>query len=154
MPDVVRMVLGQKYLILTTCSIAFPLVFPRVADSIAGSEELGTFLIYIFFVLVGIPASFREVIVKTPILLGFCAIILAVNFVTTFGLGRLFRYDLEEMILCAVISSGGPMNGAAIAISKGWPRLVFPSFLAGIWGYVIGNYLGFITGTFLKQWFG
>jgi len=46
------------------------------------------------------------------------------------------------------------MNGAAIAISKGWSALVFPSVLAGIWGYVIGNYLGFAGGKLLGRLFG
>ncbi len=153
-PRPVRDVLGQKYLILTTLSISFPLLFPRFAEGLAGSDELGTFLIYMFFVLVGIPASLKTVIVQSPLLLLFCAIILAFNFVVTFGLGKVFGYTIEEMILCAVVSSGGPMNGAAISISKGWTKLILPSVLAGIWGYIIGNYVGFACGKALLHLLG
>jgi uncharacterized membrane protein len=153
-PPLVRDFLGQKYIALTTLSIAFPLLFPKTAEGLAGSDELGTFLIYMFFVLVGIPASLKTVIIQSPLLLLFCAIILFFNFLVTFGLGRLFGYTIEEMILCAVVSSGGPMNGAAISISKGWTKLIFPSVLAGIWGYVIGNYVGLAAGRALLSMFG
>jgi len=149
MPSIVRSVLGQQYLVLTTFSIAIPLFFPKFAEKITGSEELGTFLIYIFFVLIGIPASFKTVIMESPLLLLFCGLMLFMNFLVTFGLGKLFRFELEELVLVAAATSGGPLNAAAIAISKGWRALVFPSFLVGIWGYVIGNYLGYIMGIFL-----
>ena len=149
MPSIVRSILGQQYLVLTTFSIAIPFFFPKFTEKITGSEELGTFLIYIFFVLIGIPASFKTVITESPLLLLFCALMLFMNFLVTFGLGKLFRFELEELVLVAAATSGGPLNAAAIAISKGWRALVFPSFLVGIWGYVIGNYIGYIMGIFL-----
>ena len=149
MPQIVRSILGQKYLLLTTFSIAVPILFPKFTEKITGSEEIGTFFIYIFFVLIGIPASLKMVIVNSPLLLLFCAIMLLVNFIITFGFGKLFKFRLEELILAAAATSGGPMNAAAIAISKGWNSLIFPSFLVGIWGYVIGNYIGYIIGIFL-----
>ena len=80
----------------------------------------------------------------------FCAVILAFNFLVTIGLGRLFGYELEELILAGVVTSGGPMNGVAIAISKNWRALILPSLMTGIWGYVIGNYIGYIMGWILK----
>lgn len=148
-PAIIKSVLGQKYLVLTTFSIAIPFFFPKFAEKISGSEEIGTFLIYIFFVLIGIPASFKTVITKSPLLLLFCALMLLMNFLVTFGLGKALKFELEELILVAAATSGGPMNAAAIAISKGWKKLVFPSFLVGIWGYVIGNYIGYMAGVFL-----
>jgi len=83
----------------------------------------------------------------------FCAIILAVNGITTFTLGKLFRYELEELVLAAVVTSGGPMNGVAIATSKGWHALIVPSLLVGVWGYIIGNYTGYLVGMILKYIF-
>lgn len=150
----VRDVLGQKYLVLTTLSVLFPIAFPRLAASVEGSEELGTFFIYVFFILVGVPASFEAVFARAPLLFAFCAVILSGNFAVAFGLGRLLGYRLEELVLAAVVTSGGPMNGAAIAISKGWAPWVFPSVLAGLWGYCIGNYVGFAVGKALSAAFG
>lgn len=153
MPGVIQLLLGKQYLILTTLSVLFPLVFPKVAKNISGSEELGTFLIFIFFVMVGLPASIKEVIIKAPLMILFCAIILSFNFIVTFGIGKILKYDLRELVMAAVITSGGPMNGVAIAISKNWRDLVFPSLLLGVWGYIIGNYIGYLMGILLKAIF-
>ena len=40
-----------------------------------------------------------------------------------------------------------------MAIAKGWPKLVLPSLLVGIWGYVIGTFLGVLVGEMLQSWF-
>ena len=153
LPGPVRAILGQKYLLLTSLAIGFPLVFPRISKQMNGAQELGVFFIFVFFALIGVPASIKTVVLKAPGMLLFCAIILAVNFITTIGLGKLFKYELEELVLAAVVTSGGPMNGAAIATSKGWQALVVPSLLVGIWGYVIGTYTGYLTGIVLGKMF-
>jgi len=152
-PGPVRAILGQKYLLLTTLAILFPLVFPRLSKKVNGSEELGVFFIFVFFALIGVPASIKTVILEAPRMLLFCAIILAVNLMCTIGLGKLFKFELEELVLAAVVTSGGPMNGAAIATSKGWHALVVPSLLIGIWGYIIGNYTGYLMGIILGKMF-
>ncbi len=153
MPVIIQMFLGQQYLVLTTLSVLFPMLFPKVAESLAGNEELGTFLIFIFFVMIGLPASFSKVIMEAPLMILFCAIILAVNFIVTFILGKWFKYELEELILAAIVTSGGPMNGVAVAISKNWHNLIFPSLMLGVWGYVIGNYIGYFMGLILQAIF-
>jgi uncharacterized membrane protein len=37
-----------------------------------------------------------------------------------------------------------------MAIAKGWNKLIIPTMLAGIWGYVLGNYCGIIVGNVLS----
>lgn len=150
---VVRSILGQKYILLTTLSVLFPILFPGLARNLKGSEEIGVLFIFIFFTLIGIPASLKTVLLEAPVMILFCAIILAVNGVTTFALGKLLRYELEELVLAAVVTSGGPMNGVAIATSKGWHALIVPSLLVGVWGYIIGNYTGYLVGMILKYIF-
>ena len=150
---IIRSVLGQQYILLTTLSLVFPMVFPTYAKKLHGAEILGAFFIFIFFTLIGIPASLKAVITEAPTMILFCAIILAVNFITTLTLGKLFKFELEELVLAAVVTSGGPMNGAAIASSKGWHALVVPSLLIGVWGYVIGNYIGYVVGIALRHVF-
>ncbi len=151
MPLVLKMLLGQQYLVLTTLSVLFPVLFPKTAKKIAGNEELGTFFIFIFFVMIGLPASFSKVIHEAPIMILFCAIILFFNFLFTFGLGKLFKFELEELVQAAIVTSGGPMNGVAAAISMKWQNLIFPSLMLGIWGYVIGNYIGYLVGIILQS---
>lgn len=151
MPVLIRMVLGQQYLVLTTLSVLFPIIFPKTAKNIVGNEELGTFLIFIFFVMIGLPASFKKVILEAPVMILFCVIILFINFLITFGIGKLFKYELEELVLAAIVTSGGPMSGVAAAISKKWHNLIFPSLMLGVWGYVIGNYIGYLVGLLLQS---
>ena len=150
MPVFIKMVLGQQYLVLTTLSVLFPIIFRKTAKNLVGNEELGTFFIFIFFVMIGLPASFAKVVLEAPIMILFCAIILFINFLFTFGLGKLFKYELEELVLAAIVTSGGPMSGVAAAISKKWQSLIFPSLMLGIWGYVIGNYIGYLVGILLQ----
>ena len=146
MPVIVRTILGQKYLVLTTLSILFPLMMPKTARKISGNDEMATFLIYLFFVCIGLPASIKAVVLGAPLMILFCALILLVNFVFTITLGKLFKFELEEIVLAGILTAGGPMNGIAIAISKQWHKMILPSMLVGIWGYVIGNYIGFLVG--------
>jgi len=153
MPGILKVILGQQYLMLTTLSVLFPIIFPKTARNITGNEELGTFLIFIFFVMIGLPASITKVITEAPVMILFCAIILLFNFLITFIIGKLLNYDLEVLVMAGVITSGGPMNGVAIAISKNWRNLVLPSLMLGVWGYVIGNYIGYLMGMLLKAIF-
>ncbi len=153
MPFLVKMLLGQQYLILTTLSVLFPIIMPKTANSIAGNEELGTFFIFLFFVMIGLPASISQVILEAPVMILFCTIILFFNFLVTFGLGKVFKYELEELALAAIVTSGGPMSGVAVAISKNWHNLIFSSLMLGVWGYVIGNYIGYLMGIFMQAIF-
>ena len=147
-PENVRLIVPTVPLVADDGAVT--VMFPAAAKKIAGNEELGTFLIFIFFVMIGLPASFKKVILEAPVMILICAIILFINFLFTFGLGKLLRYELEELVLAAIVTSGGPMSGVAAAISKKWHNLIFPSLLLGVWGYVIGNYIGYLVGILLQ----
>jgi len=77
-------------------------------------------------------------------------VIAAVNFFVTFTIGKLTKMKLEDLSLSVSANLGGPMNAAAMAIAKGWKDMVLPALLVGIWGYVIGTYLGVIIGNLLR----
>nr|WP_206708239.1 DUF819 family protein [Koleobacter methoxysyntrophicus] len=123
--------------------------FPKFFNGIKGSEELGTFLIYLFFVVIGVPASIELIIKRSPLLLVFCIIMVVVNLLVTLILGKLFKFHLEELLVASNANIGGPTTAAAMAIAKGWNELVLPSVLIGVWGYVIGNYFGILVGNLL-----
>lgn len=148
-PQIVKMILGQQYLIITTVTVVLASIFPKFFNGIKGSEELGTFLIYLFFVVIGVPASIELIIKKSPLLLVFCIIMVVVNLLVTLILGKLFKFHLEELLVASNANIGGPTTAAAMAIAKGWNELVLPSVLIGVWGYVIGNYFGILVGNLL-----
>ncbi len=116
---------------------------------LAGAQEIGTFLIYIFFVVIGVPASIVSIINNSPLLLVYCLIVVLFNMIVTFGCAKIFKFNLEEAILASNACIGGPTTAAAMAVSKSWSNLIAPIMLIGTLGYVVGNYLGIIVGNFL-----
>lgn len=146
---VLRGIIGDDYLMLTTITLLLVTLIPKYFSSINGAQEIGTFLIYIFFVVIGVPASIPLIIQNAPLILLFAAIIVAVNMLISFSFGKLFKFSLEEIILSSNANIGGPTTAAAMAISRGWTKLVGPILIIGTLGYIIGNYIG----TGLGVWF-
>lgn len=136
---------GNMYLILTTLTLIVATVFSGFFENLKGSQEIGTFCIYIFFVVIGIPASIMGIITNAPILLVFASIMIVINMLVTFTATKLFNFTLEEAILASNANIGGPTTAAALAISKGWTTMIAPVMLVGTLGYVFGNYFGILV---------
>lgn len=147
--DLIGGLFGNKYLILTTISMIIATVFSKPLEKLGGSQEIGTYLIYLFFFVIGAPASIKAIFLNAPLLLVFCAIMVIVNMLFCFVFGKIFKFDLEDCILASNACIGGPTTAAAMAISKGWIKLVGPIMLVGTLGYVIGTYFGTFIGNFL-----
>ena len=71
---------------------------------------------------------------------------MSVNMAVTLLVGKLFGFNLEELLISSNATIGGPTTAAAMAISKGWDDLVLPAMLVGVWGYVIGNWIAIALG--------
>ena len=134
---------GNKYLLITTFTMIIATVFPKQMSSVKGAQEIGTFLIYIFFAVIGAPASVPMIIKESPLLLVFALIIVSLIF------GKIFNFSIEEIIIASNANIGGPTTAAAMAVSKGWGALIVPGLLVGTLGYVLGNYLGILSGIAL-----
>ncbi len=134
--------ISDKYLLLTTLTLAGVLLFRRGTQKLDGSQELGTYCIYLFFVVIGIPASIPLIIQSAPLLFVFTLIIALVNLLITLLAGKLFKFGIEEIVLACNANIGGPTTAAALAISKGWRELVGAILIVGTLGYIIGNYIG------------
>lgn len=141
--------LGNKYLLITTFTVLLATFAPNFMSNIHGAQEIGTFLIYIFLVVIGVPASIELIVTRAPLLLLFTGIIVAINMIVSLILGKIFKFSIEEILVASNANIGGPTTAAAMAIAKGWNKLIGPSILAGILGYVIGNYLGIFMGNLL-----
>ena len=63
--------------------------------------------------------------------------------------GKIFGFTLEEIIIASNANIGGPTTAAAMAVSKGWTKLVGPAMLVGTLGYVLGTYAGLLVGSIL-----
>ena len=134
---------------MTTLTIIIASLFPKQIGSIRGSQEIGTFLIYLFFAVIGAPASITLILKESPLLFVFAFIIILVNLIFSLVLGKMFKFSIEEIIVASNANVGGPTSAAAMAVSKGWTELIVPALLIGTLGYVIGNYYGIFTGWML-----
>lgn len=141
----------NKFVLITTASLLIATLFHRPMSAINGPEELGTFMLYVFLFCIGLPANLKAVLLQAPLFFVFCAIIACVNFTVALILGKLLRFNLEEILLAVNANLGGAPSAAAMAISAGWPRLVLPGILVGIWGYVIGTPIGILVVELLKR---
>lgn len=141
---------GNKYLIITTLTMILATIFAPQFEKLQGSQEIGTFLIYLFFTVIGAPASLKLIIRESPLLLLFALIIVLINMIVSIIFGKIFKFSLEEIIIASNANIGGPTTAAAMAVSKGWTELIVPALLVGTLGYVIGNYYGLLVGAFLR----
>jgi uncharacterized membrane protein len=152
-PPLARAVLGNPYVLITFLSVGAATVFHRHIETVGGSEELGAYFLYTFFFVIGLPADLATVVFNMPVLFTFCLVIALVNLAVTLLLGKLLRLNLEELLMCVNATLGGAPSAAAMAIAKGWSNLVLPGLLVGIWGYVIGTFVGVLMGETLRLWF-
>lgn len=145
-----KSIFGNMYLIMTTLMLIVATVFSKQLEDINGAEEIGTFLIYLFFVVLGVPASISEIIKNGAFILVFCVLVVLIHLLVTLGLGKLLKFKLDELLLASNACVGGPTTAVAMAIAKGWNSLIVPTMVAGVWGYVLGNYAGIIVGNILQ----
>ncbi|OTA20889.1 membrane protein [Xenorhabdus beddingii] len=140
--ELIFSLISDKYLLLTTVTFIIVSIFKETFSKLNGTQELGTYAIYMFFVVIGIPASIKAIISHALLLFAFVFVIAMVNLILTFAVGKVLKFSLEENILACNANIGGPTTAAAMAISRGWIDLVGPIMVIGTIGYVIGNYVG------------
>ena len=140
---------GSQYVWITTLSIIVSMIFEKQIEGLSGYNEIGTYLIYLFFFVIGVPASIPMILKNAPLLFVFTLIIALTNMIFCFVFGKLLKFDLEDIVLASNANIGGPTTAVAMAISKGWNKLVGPIMLIGTLGYVIGTYFGIILGSLL-----
>ena len=141
--------LGSEYVWITNLSLLWSGLFEKQAASMRGAREIGTWMIYLFYFVIGVPASISVLIQNAPILLLFCMIVVSVNMLFCFTGGKLFKFSLEEIVLASNANIGGPTTAAGMAISQGWLKLIGPCMMVGTFGYAIGTWLGILVGSLL-----
>jgi uncharacterized membrane protein len=141
----------NRFVLLTAVTLVLATALHKPLSSVNGPEELGTLFLYLFLFCIGLPADLKQVLVQAPLFFVFCGIIALVNLGWTLVWAKVFRFDLEEALLAVNANLGGAPTAATMAISAGWPLLVLPGILVGIWGYVIGTPVGVLMVEILKR---
>jgi uncharacterized membrane protein len=151
---IVQSVITNRYVWITFLTVAATTVLHRRMERIQGAEDIGMHLLYLFFFVIGLRADLVEVVKNVPVLFAFCLVIALTNLTFTLAVGKVLRLNLEELLLSVNATLGGAPSAAAMAISRGWSSLVLPGLLAGIWGYVIGTFVGIVVAEALRRMIG
>ncbi len=147
LPTILDQLLGSIYLIICTLTIILVTLFPNFFKKLEGAEELGTFMIAMYFVTIGGAADLMQLLKVGP------AILASIIFITVGNLGCLFigakvlKFNWEDICNASCATIGGPTTAAAFSINRGWNAMIVPGILVGLWGYSIGNYVGIIAGN-------
>jgi uncharacterized membrane protein len=141
---------GSGILIITAIIVFIATLFPRQLGNIKGADQIGTYLMQIFFAVIGASANILIVINVGPILFVFAALILFVHLIFLLTAGKIFKLDLAEIIIASNANMGGPTTAAAMAVARKWKNLVIPAILCGTLGYAIATFIGVGIGYWLK----
>jgi uncharacterized membrane protein len=140
--------------ILIVTTLALVLAQVPVMKRLQGAFELGNFSFYLFFCAVGAMIDVEMAIVLSPILFIYVMIMIAVHFVSVYGIGRLLRLDIRVLTIASAAAKTGPPTVVALANVHGWKTLLLPGVAMGLLGYAVGNYLGFAAAYLMKALLG
>jgi uncharacterized membrane protein len=136
-------------LLVTVLTIIIANLFPKAMDELEGEFELGMIFMYLFFAMVGSSTNMTAFISSAMNLFVYGMLIIFIHLAVVLLIARLIKVDLAEAIVASGAALVGPAVTAAIAISQGWRSLVTPGIMCGIFGYVIGTFMGVAVTAFL-----
>ena len=131
-------------LILTT--LALVLAHIPTIQRLQGARTLGMYAVYLFLSVIGAYCDFSALGSLGSLgvsLLLFTFVTVAVHGAIVFGIGYLFRVDIDITAVASQANVGGGTSALALARSLGRNDLVLPAILIGSLGLALGTYLGF-----------
>jgi uncharacterized membrane protein len=119
-------------------------------QKLKGAAVLSYFALHLFFIVIGATSNVREVVKAGPSIFVYMILILAIHALVLYGLGWLARLDLPTLSVASQATVGGPGSALALSMALKWGTLVTPGIIVGIFGYAIGNYIGFTCAYLLR----
>lgn len=129
-------------LFVTLVTILVANLAPKATAKVEGDFELGMIIMYLFFAAVGAGTDALSFIRSASVLFFYALTIIIVHLIIILAVARISGTSLREAIIASAAALVGPAPTAAIAASKGWSELVTPGIMCGIFGYVIGTFVG------------
>lgn len=141
---------GYSIMFITAITLVVANLFPQYLKKLQCDYEIGLFLMYLFFVAIGISADVGAMMDKAPVIALYALIIVLCHATVIFGGSRFFKLDLFEVVIASNACASGPASAAALAAGKGRHDLVAPAILLGVFGYAVANFVG----VMLSLWLG
>lgn len=133
---------GYSMLFITVLTVVLVVVFPRFFGEMRGEDMIALVFMYLFFAMMGAGGDVSAMLTAAPDIFLFVLLIFLFHFVFLVVCARIFKLNYAEMLTASLACIAGPPVAAAIAILFKWRSLVVPGILTGIFGYVVGNFLG------------
>ena len=137
-------------LFVTLFTVAIANIFPKQLHGLRGEYEMGMIIMYLFFAMVGLKTDMSQFFDHALVLFVYGMTIIIIQFIVVLGVAKLFKIDLAEAITGSGAAIVGPAVTAAVVSAKGWPTMVTPAIMTGIFGYVIANFIGVALTAFLS----
>lgn len=129
-------------LFVTAITVMIATARPTLRRHTGGHYQLGSLLIYVFFVLIGVTSDLRTLFEGGAIFVLFAAVILFFHACALLLGAKLFRFTLAEAVTASNACALGPASAAALTVTRGWHSLTTPAVLLGVFGYFIANFIG------------
>lgn len=133
-------------LTITTLSLCASLV-PKVRN-IPHTFQFGEYFILVFSAATGAMGNFSRILNSTPQVFLFVAFALFVSMIIHSLLCRLFKIDVDTMMISSTAAICSPPFVGVTAMAIKRPSLIAPGITAGLMGYAMGNYLGILVFKF------
>ncbi len=114
-----------------------------IIKRLRGAAVVSYFALHIFFIVLGSSSVLAEVVEAGMPIFSLMIAIIVLHMLVAYGLGWLARLDLATVSVASQAAIGGPGSALALSMAMKWNRLVTPGVIVGIFGYALGNYLGF-----------
>ncbi|MEW6032479.1 MAG: DUF819 family protein [Bacillota bacterium] len=133
--------LADALIILLITTLAIAASFVRGIHRLEGAFDLGTYILLVFCVSIGTIADFRE-LTASPVIFGYCALVLSGAILLHYLLAALFRIDADTVIITSTAAVFSPPFVAPIAAVLKNREIIVSGLTTGLVGYAVGNYLG------------
>jgi uncharacterized membrane protein len=139
-----------RWLGVVTYSLLFLTVIVSIAATLGrkwfskfrGEDILALIIMYLFFAVIGASADFASMLNAAPQLFIAVLLIFTVHILFVLAAGVIFKINVAELAVASLACITGPPVAAAFAVAMNWRSLIAPAILTGIFGYVVGNFVG------------
>ena len=135
-------------LVITTLSLGASMI-PRVR-AIPKTFQLGEYFILVFCFAVGAMGNIARLLQSTPRIFIMVSLVLLSALILHMLLCRLFRVDLDTMLITSTAAICSPPFVGVVAVALKNKSLIVPGITTGIIGYALGNYLGILIAHIMK----